>query len=421
MIELNALKLLDLQDPLNQFRNHFFHQENEIYLDGNSLGKLPKKVAPLIEHTIKNEWGKQLIRSWNENWLALPERLSHKYSKLLNSSPGEIIFGESTTVRLYQVLHALIQSRKYPNHLITDHLNFPTDQYVLQGLTKQFENLIFTSVEYGQEIQADISYLKEKIQKNPGILCLSLVSYKSAFFYPMRELNEFAAQKGSIIVWDLSHAVGAVPINFKESKTKVALGCTYKYMNGGPGSPAFLYIESALQQSLENPIQGWFGHQNPFDFTPDYHPALGINRFNNGTPSVLSLQAVEIGIDLTLKAGINNIRSKSIKQAELLIEAIKNDLTPLGYTLQSPEKNSQRGSHIAIAHPHAWQICQALICGAGKSPKIIPDFRPPDILRIGITPLYTRFEDLWWVVHQLLTIVESKSFLNFDEKRSKVT
>lgn len=421
MIELEAIRLLDLEDPLNQFRNYFFHQDNEIYLDGNSLGKLPIKVISQIENTVKNEWGKQLIRSWNENWLNLPERLSNRYSKLLNTSPDEILFGESTTVRLYQILYALIQSGKYPNHLITDCLNFPTDQYVLQGLTKQFKNLAFTSVEYGQEIQADIDHLKKVIQKTPGIICLSLVTYKSAFLYPIMELNEFADQRGSIIVWDLSHAVGAVPIDFEKSKTKVALGCTYKYMNGGPGSPAFLYVKNTLLQSLDNPIQGWFGHQNPFDFTPEYTAAQDLKRFNNGTPSVLSMQAVETGVDLILKAGINTIRTKSVKQSEMLIEALKNELSPLEFSLQSPENKSERGSHIAIAHPHAWQICQALISGDDKSPKIIPDFRPPSIIRIGITPLYTCFEDLWWVVYQLKNIVESKSYLKFDKKKSQVT
>ena len=421
MINLEASKLLDKEDPLNQFRNHFFHQKNEIYLDGNSLGKMPKNVNSQIEKTLNNEWGKQLIRSWNKNWLALPERISNKYGKLLNSSTGEIIFGESTTVRLYQILFGLIKSGNYPNHLITDDLNFPTDLYVIQGLSKQFSNITITTINYGQEIQADIGRLKEVIQKTPGIVCLSLVTYKSAFYYPMKALNQFAAQHGSIIIWDLSHAVGAVPIDFKKSNTRVALGCTYKYMNGGPGSPAFLYVEKNLHVLLENPIQGWFGHQSPFNFNPEYKAADGLRRFNNGTPPVLSMQAVEAGVDLMLDAGIKNIRNKSVKQSEILIGAINDKLTSFGFSLQSPENKNQRGSHIAISHPHAWQICQVLISGGVKTPKIIPDFRPPHFIRFGITPLYTRFEDLWWVVKRLQSIVESKSYLNYDKESSQVT
>lgn len=421
MINLKATKLLDQKDQLNRFRDYFFHQKNEIYLDGNSLGKLPKNIPSKLEETITNEWGKQLISSWNKNWLALPNRLSEKYGKLLNASADEIVFGESTTVRLYQILYALIQTGNYSNHLITDQLNFPTDLYVLQGFAKQIPNLTITFIEYGQEIQADLISLKRTIQKSPGIICLSLVTFKSAYYYPMKDLNKFAAKHGSIIIWDLSHAVGAVPIDFKESETKIALGCTYKYMNGGPGSPAFLYVEKKLHSLLENPIQGWFGHQNPFDFDPKYKAAKGLERFNNGTPPILSMQAVEAGIDITLDAGIKNIRAKSINQSELLMNAIKEELTSFDFMLQSPEDSTSRGSHIAVSHPYAWQICQALQKGDFDVPKIIPDYRPPNIIRLGITPLYTRFEDLWWVVNQLQKIVKSKAYLNFDQEKHNVT
>jgi len=421
MINLKTFKLMDQEDPLRSFRNHFFHQKNEIYLDGNSLGKMPRKVPSIMRETINNEWGKELIRSWNKNWLQLPNHLSEKYGKLLNASAEEIVFGESTTVRLYQILLALIESGNYPDYLVTDSLNFPTDLYVIKGLKNQFSNLKMTYVEYNHEIEADINLLKESIKKTPGIICLSLVTYKSAYYYPMRVLNQFAAKNESIIVWDLSHAVGAVAIDFKESETKIALGCTYKFMNGGPGSPAFLYINSELNTILENPIQGWFGHQNPFDFDPQYKAAKSLDRFKNGTPSILSMKALEAGIDITLNAGIFNIRDKSIKQSEIIIKAIKDKLNFFGYNLQSPKNSLRRGSHIAISHQNAWQICQALQKGDKNIPKIILDFRPPNFIRLSITPLYITFEDLWWVINQLQYIVESESYLRFNQDKSEVT
>jgi len=421
MIDLKAAQQLDQQDPLHSFRSCFFHEENEIYLDGNSLGKLPKKVPDQMAENISTQWGKQLIRSWNQNWLTLPKRLSKKYSQLLAANPDELIFGESTSVRLYQILHALLSSHQYPPHLISDNLNFPTDLYVLEGLQKQFPDTAVTTINYGQEIEADLNKLLQAIEQQPGIVCLSLVTFKSAYFYPMKKINQWAAKHNSIVVWDLSHAVGAVPIDLEASETKIALGCTYKYLNGGPGSPAFLYVKKELHPKLDNPIQGWFGHENPFDFDPKYKASPGLERFNNGTPPILSMQAVEAGIDLVLQAGIENLRAKSIQQSEFLLGAIDEVLAPLGCSVHSPLDSKTRGSHIAISHSHAWQICQALLAGDQKTPRIIPDFRPPNFIRIGITPLYTRFEDLWLLVNRIQTIVNSKIYLQFDETKQDVT
>ena len=421
MIDLKAAKILDQQDGLNSFRNRFYHGEGEIYLDGNSLGKLPKNVPEQLDNVIKTQWGKQLIRSWNENWLELPERISKKYGLLLNAESNEIIFGESTSVRLYQILYALLQSKQYPAHLISDSLNFPTDLYVLDGLVKQLPKTTISTIKYNQEIEADLEKLKQLIKEKPGIICLSLVTYKSAYCYPMKELNSWAAKHNSIIVWDLSHAVGAVPIDFKETETKVALGCTYKYMNGGPGSPAFLYLHKDFHLLLENPIQGWFGHDKPFEFNPKYTASNGLERFNNGTPPILSMQAVEAGIDLILEAGMDHLRVKSVQQSEFVINAVNEALLPYEFSIHSPMDSSFRGSHIAVSHPQAWQICQALITGGQGVHKIIPDFRPPNFIRIGITPLYTSFEDLWWLINQLQKIVSVKAHLNFDDTKKNVT
>ena len=421
MIDLVTAQKLDQEDILANFKNYFENNSNEIYLDGNSLGKLPKKTLKILQETIQNQWGKRLIRSWNEIWLDLPLGLAKKYGALLNIKKEEVIIGESTSVRLYQILHALINSKKYTNKLSSDNLNFPTDLYVLEGLANEFNLSKVNLINYKQEIFADLNLLKKNIQNNQGIYCLSLVTFKSSFLYPMKDLNLWAEENNSIIVWDLSHAIGAVEIDLKETQTKIALGCSYKFMNGGPGSPAFLFIQKKLQDLLHNPIKGWFGHQNPFNFAPNYLPDSGINRFASGTTQVLSMQAMEPGIDITLEAGIKNLRKKSIALSEFFLNGIEEELIPLGFKIQSPSNSDLRGSHLTISHPASWQICQALIQGESNAVKVIPDYRPPNLLRFGIAPLYTSYENIFRVLIRIKEIVKTESFKKFEIKKTKVT
>ena len=421
MIDLFTAQKLDQEDILSNFKNYFENNSNEIYLDGNSLGKLPKKTLKILQETIQNQWGKRLIRSWNEIWLDLPLRLAKKYGALLNIKKEEVIIGESTSVRLYQILHALINSKKYTNKLSSDNLNFPTDLYVLEGLANEFNLGKVNLINYKQDIFADLNLLKKNIQNNQGIYCLSLVTFKSSFLYPMKDLNLWAEENNSIIVWDLSHAIGAVEIDLKETQTKIALGCSYKFMNGGPGSPAFLFIQKKLQDLLHNPIKGWFGHQNPFNFAPNYLPDSGINRFASGTTQVLSMQAMEPGIDITLEAGIKNLRKKSIALSEFFLNGIEEELIPLGFKIQSPSNSDFRGSHLTISHPASWQICQALIQGESNALKVIPDYRPPNLLRFGIAPLYTSYENIFRVLIRIKEIVKTESYKRFEIKKTKVT
>ena len=421
MIDLVTAQKLDQEDILANFKNYFENNSNEIYLDGNSLGKLPKKTLKILQETIQNQWGKRLIRSWNEIWLDLPLGLAKKYGALLNIKKEEVIIGESTSVRLYQILHALINSKKYTNKLSSDNLNFPTDLYILEGLANEFNLSKVNLINYKQEIFADLNLLKKNIQNNQGIYCLSLVTFKSSFLYPMKDLNLWAEENNSIIVWDLSHAIGAVEIDLKETQTKIALGCSYKFMNGGPGSPAFLFIQKKLQDLLHNPIKGWFGHQNPFNFAPNYLPDSGINRFASGTTQVLSMQAMEPGIDITLEAGIKNLRKKSIALSEFFLNGIEEELIPLGFKIQSPSNSDLRGSHLTISHPASWQICQALIQGESNAVKVIPDYRPPNLLRFGIAPLYTSYENIFRVLIRIKEIVKTESYKKFEIKKTKVT
>ena len=421
MIDLSNAKLLDKKDVLSKFHSLFYHQKNEIYFDGNSLGKLPLQAQKTIEEAVQKQWGEGLIRSWNQYWLSLSSRISDKYSELLGAEKGEIIIGESTSVSLYQVTYALLKEGNFPKQLSTDILNFPTDLYVLEGLGKSFEIPPLKIISYKDEVEAEIEILKASIKNNPGIVCLSLVSYKSAYLYPMKQLNRWASKNQSIIVWDLSHAVGAVAIDLKETETIIALGCTYKYMNGGPGAPAFLYINKEWYSKLSNPIQGWFGHQHPFNFSKKYEAANSIKRFASGTPAILSLIGMEAGIDITLEAGIKLLQEKSIQQSEAFIKEVINKLVPLGFSIESPLDHRKRGSHVTISHYASWQICQALIAGNGEHPKIIPDFRPPHFIRFGITPLYTRFEEIKRVIEVLREIAERKLYLNFPLEKLEVT
>ena len=411
----------DRDDPLAHYNSLFAHNKNEIYLDGNSLGKLPLKTKTVISQLIEEQWGEKLIGSWNEHWLALPKRIAQKLALLLNAFPSEISVGESTSVNLYKLIHALVQSGQYPTNLLTDSLNFPTDNYILEGIAKQLNLAQPVCVEYVSDLNAELKLLKKQIQQTPGIVCLSLVSFKSAYRYPMRELNKFAAEHHSIIVWDLSHAVGAVNIDFKTTNTLAAIGCTYKYLNGGPGAPSFLYVSEKLISHLATPIQGWFGHRRPFDFSPTYEAAEGIDKFDAGTPAILSLAALETGLDITLEAGIQPIRVKSEALTSFLVALVQEELIPLGFRLESPIDTNQRGSHITISHQASWRICQCLLHGKEEGIKIIPDFRPNKYIRLGIAPLYVGFEDIYWTVQRLKEIILENEIDNYDEQRPLVT
>jgi kynureninase len=412
---------LDKKDILASFRDRFFHPEKVIYLDGNSLGKQPLDAKETLNTILEEQWGKKLIRSWNDHWLAVPKRIAAKLAVLLNANSNEVLVGESTSVNLYKLTHALLTSGHFPKQLVTDSLNFPTDNYILQGISTQLPIAAPITVRYSSDLVADIPLLQKTIRHAPGILCLSLVTYKSAYLYPMKALNNFAKEHDSIIIWDLSHAVGAVAIDLKQSNTLAAIGCTYKYLNGGPGAPAFIYVDQSLIASLKSPIQGWFGHEKPFDFASDYQAAEGIAKFDAGTPQILSLATLEVGLDITLEAGIDQIRAKSEQLGTYLFELIKAELLTLGYALESPEAVNERGAHITISHKESWRICQCLLNPKDYRLKIIPDFRPNRFIRLGIAPLYTRYEDMWETVYRLKEVVLEKEYEYHDGNQPTVT
>jgi len=414
---------LDRTDPLRRFRQQLAHpEENLIYLDGNSLGRLPVKTIARMYELVREDWGRQLIRGWNDGWYDLPLRLGNKIARLIGAGEGSVLVADSTSVNLFKLASAALRYQQGRRKIISDVLNFPTDLYILQGLLQSGGNGHTLHLAGSSDgITPDIKELEHCIDQETALVVLSLVSFKSAYFYEMQAINDMAHQNGALVLWDLSHAAGAVPVHLDRTGTDLAVGCTYKYLNGGPGSPAFLYVRRELQDVLMNPIQGWFGEHDPFAFELNYLPATGISRFAVGSPPILSMAAIEPGLDLLLEAGIIALREKSLHQSAFLIRLADELLAPLGVSVASPRDGARRGSHVSLTHPEAWRIIQALLQPLDDQPVIIPDFRAPDNIRIGITPLYTTFEELFVVIRRIRDILTTGEHTRHSNDRSGVT
>ncbi len=414
---------LDEQDELSAYRSGFISgDEKLIYLDGNSLGRLPAEARAIIDHSVNIEWGERLIRSWNEDWYTKNRELGNKIARVAGASEGEVIITDTTSVNLYKLAHAVLKFKKGRTRVVTDELNFPSDLYILQGLVKEFGDgyeLVVVSSRDGMTI--DAGDLRAGIDDNTALVSISHVAFKSAFRYGMKEITSLAHENGAMMLWDLSHSIGAVPGELNASDADLAVGCTYKYLNGGPGSPAFLYVRKDLQDKLSSPIWGWFGEKNPFDFTLKYRPGDGISRFLAGTPPILALKAMEPTLDMMNKIGMQRIREKSVAQSEFLLGLAEEFLYPLGFQTGSPPDPEKRGSHVSLRHPEAYRICKALIDPGLGEAVVIPDFREPDNIRLGITPLYTSYTELFKAVIEIRNIVADKLLLKYSVEREKVT
>jgi kynureninase len=352
----------------------------------------------------------------------LSSKLSKKIAVLVGAQPDEIFIGDSTSLNLYKLVFAALKATKDKFEVVSDNLNFPTDLYVLQGMIENHFNkhtLKLLNTKDGLTIDNDT--LQNTISAKTALITLSYVTYKSSFKYNMMEVNELAHKNNSFVIWDLSHATGAVPVKLNESNADMAVGCTYKYLNGGPGSPAFLYVKKELQEQLLNPIWSWFSHEKPFDFDLNYKASNSIQKFGIGTPSILSLAAIEPGLDILLEAGITNVRAKSVQQSTFLLELIENELLSLGFTIASPKEVELRGSHISIQHTEGYRINRAMIAPKDDSKVIIPDFRPPNNIRLGIAPLYNSFTELCETVERIKSIVLTKEYENFGLEKLEVT
>jgi len=422
-ILLREAQKRDREDPLRKYRNLFVIEDDDtIYLDGNSLGRLSKNTAQFLKHVIEEEWGNRLIRSWNERWMNRSLRIAEKIATLVGARPDEILIADSTSVNLSKLLAAAVKYAPERKKIITDSLNFPSDLYVLQGIAKHFGDGLSIRVVPGvNKIYANEERVIQELDEETLLLTLSLVSFTSAFLYDLKNISQHAREYNALTLWDLSHAVGVIPIDLNKSGVDMAVGCTYKYLNGGPGSPAFLYIRKELQQKLKQPFWGWFGCADPFTFNPEYIPASGIQQYASGTPYILSLSALEPGLDIIIEAGIKKIRKKSIQQTEYLMQLFDLWLNPLGYQLGSPREPEKRGSHVSICHKEAYRICQALINPNDGHLKVITDFRKPDNIRLGIAPLYTSFEDIYKALDRIRIVTDLKLYESFADVPIGVT
>lgn len=394
-LTLAHAEALDAEDPLASFRDLFQLRDGLNYLDGNSLGVMPKATAARMAQAISGEWAEGLITSWlGADWVNAPRRIGDKIGSFLGANAGEVIAADSTSVNIFKALAAAISLNPGRRVLLTETTNFPTDHYIMQGLAG------FTG---GLEVRAVApESLVSAIGADVAVVLLTQVHYKSGLIRDMAEVTAKAHEQGALIVWDLSHSAGAIPVDLNGAKADFAVGCGYKYLNGGPGAPAFLFAAQRHQARALPVLSGWFGHAAPFTFEEDYRPSLGIERFLCGTPPVLGLTALECGVDILVDADVALIRKKSVALGELFIALMDELCGDLGFTLISPRDSALRGSQVSYEHPHGYEIVQTL-----KERDVIGDFRAPDVLRFGLTPLYLRYADVFHAVEAIRQIVTS--------------
>ena len=375
---LDEATKLDAADPLASARARFELPDGVIYLDGNSLGALPAAAAEALATTAERQWGEDLIASWNKHgWIDWPTRIAAKLAPIVGAKPSELLIADSTSVCLFKLLAAALRARPGKRTVLTQRRNFPTDLYVAQGLAEML-GLTLTAVPAEDVLAA--------IDGDTAVVTLTHVDYRSAAIHDMRAINDAAHAAGALTVWDLSHSAGAIELDLTGARSDLAVGCGYKYLNGGPGAPAFLYVAQALQGELRSPLQGWMGHAQPFAFDDDYRAAPGIRSFLTGTPSILALAALDAGLDTFDGIALRDLEAKSRALSQLFVDEVE-ARCGREVTLASPRDPAKRASHVVFAHEQGYAVMQALIDRG-----VIGDFRAPDLMRFGFTPLYTRFE-----------------------------
>jgi kynureninase len=411
---------MDSNDPLASYRASFVITDPDlVYLDGNSLGRLTQTILERVQQVTEQEWGTDLIRAWNENWWEAPVRIGEKIARLVGAAPGQVIACDTVSVNLFKLASAALALRPDRTRIVTDMLNFPSDLYILQGLVHSLggKHTILRIGSLDGDVTPDLDSLAAAIDDSTALLTLSHVTFKSGYLYDMKAFTEMAHHHGALVIWDLSHSAGAVPVILDACNADFAIGCTYKYLNGGPGAPAFIYIRKELQEQVVSPICGWWGQNTPFAFGLDYIPAPGVTRFLTGSQPILSLLAMEAALDPLLEAGLERLRAKSLLLSEYLIYLSDTLLSPLGFQLGSPRTPERRGSHISLHHPEGYRINRALI----EEMNVLPDFREPDNLRLGLTPLYTSFSEVWQGVDRIRQVVAGKLFEKYQVQRLTVT
>ncbi|MFZ5822582.1 MAG: kynureninase [Chloroflexota bacterium] len=412
---------MDSRDELASFRDAFvIHDPDMLYMDGNSLGRLPKAAAERVRVVVEEEWGRDLIRSWNRaGWWQAPVRVGEKIARLVGAAPGQVIVTDSVSVDLFKLSMAALGLRPGRQRIVTDAFNFPSDLYILQGvahlLGADYEIIRVGSRDGG--LTPDLDQLAQAISNETALVTLSHVLFKSSYLYDMKQVTDMAHRKGALVLWDLSHSAGAVPVELDACGVDFAVGCTYKYLNGGPGAPAFLYASQRLQEQALSPIWGWWGQNEPFAFGLDYTPAAGASRFLVGSQPMISMLTLEAALEPLLEAGLERVRKKSVLLTEYLTYLTDSILAPLGFTLGSPRDVERRGSHVSIRHPEGYRINRALI----EEMNVIPDFRAPDNLRLGLAPLYTSFAEVWDTVDRIRQVMLERRYETYPQERLAVT
>ncbi|MFT4045665.1 MAG: kynureninase [Solimonas sp.] len=411
MMTPDAFTALDRQDPLRAFRDYFDLPDGVIYLDGNSLGALPRATPARVQEVITQEWGEGLVRSWNAaGWVDAQRRVGDKIGRIIGAGPGETLVADSTSVNLFKMLSAALKLRPGRTRIVSEIGNFPTDLYIAQGLAALLGGGVELLAVHPHEIDG---VLDERV----AVLMLTHVNYATGAMYDMPKLTQRAHDCGALMLWDLAHSAGAVPVDLDAASADFAVGCGYKYLNGGPGAPSFLFAAQRHHAGLQPALSGWFGHAAPFAFEGTYKPASDIMRLAVGTPPIISLAALEVGVDLMLDVPMRAIRDKSVRQTELFIELVEQEIPELRGALVSPADPLRRGSQICLRHADAWPIMQALIAHG-----VIGDFRAPDILRFGFTPLYLGYADVWKAVRTLRHVIVSGEWRKPEfQARAKVT
>ncbi len=402
---------LDRVDPLRSYRGRFVGADDDlIYLDGNSLGRLPVASADRLFEVVHSQWAHGLVRSW-ESWIAWPRSVGDLLgATLLGAAAGQVVVSDSTSVNLYKLAAAALELSPSRTTIVTDSGNFPTDRYILAGLASA-RGLRVIDVD-GSSLADVVAVLSDDV----ALVSLSHVDYRSGALLPMAEITAAAHSAGALVLWDLCHSVGAVPISLDACQVDLAVGCTYKYVNAGPGAPAFLYVRNDLQSVARQPIWGWFGQQAQFEMGADYAPVESIERFLVGSPPILGIAMVEEGVKLLAEAGIDRLRAKGSALTSLLISLADSWLAPLGFSVASPRDDSKRGAHVSLRHDDAYRISQALIAH-----QVVPDFRRPDLVRLGCSPLTTSFADVYEAMRRLRDIVSSGRHLEIEVPTRRVT
>jgi kynureninase len=402
---------LDAADPLGAFRDEFVLPEGVVYLDGNSLGPLPKATAAHVANAVRDEWGGGLIRSWNDaGWIDLPFAIGDKIGQLIGAPAGSVAVADSTSVNLFKLLSAALAMRPDRKVIVSEATNFPTDLYMAQGLAALLDR--------GHELRlVAAAEVPAALGPDVAVTMLTHVDYRTGAMHDMASVTRAAQAAGALALWDLAHSAGAVPVDLTGAGVDLAVGCGYKYLNGGPGAPGFLFVAPALQASFVQPLTGWLGHADPFAFEPGFRPARGIARAVTGTPPVLGLRALEVGVDIMLRAPMAALRAKSLHLVETFMALMAQHCAGDGFRLLTPTDPALRGSQVSYGHEGGFAIMQALIARG-----VIGDFRAPDILRFGLCPLYTRQADVWDAVQVLRGIMRSGEWREERfSRRGKVT